>query len=43
MFARDGGGRIDALLVMLPAELDGREVAEVVLRVVGLTGSLLGD
>jgi hypothetical protein len=44
VFARGGGGRIDALPEPLLLALGGRVVAVVVvLRVEGLTGSLLGD
>lgn len=42
IFAREGGGRIEALPIMLPVELGGRAGA-VVIRVEGLTGSRLGD
>jgi hypothetical protein len=40
ILAREGGGRIEVLLEMLPLALDGRAVA--VLRM-GFTGNRLGD
>ncbi len=42
MLVRVGGGRMGALPVALPEELGGRAI-DVALRVVGLTGSRLGD
>ena len=41
MSLRGGGGRIETLLILLPAELGGRAV--LVLRVEGFTGNRLGD
>ena len=41
--ARRGGGRIEALLVMLPVALGGRDVVIVDVLRVGLVGSRLGD
>ena len=42
MLAREVGGRVEVLLVMLPVALGGLEDI-VVLRVEGLTGSRLGE
>jgi hypothetical protein len=42
MFAREAGGRVEALLITLPAALGGRETVDE-LREGGFTGSLLGD
>lgn len=45
IFARGGGGRIEALLAMLPVALGGRDVVDILLalRVGGFTGNRLGD
>lgn len=45
IFARGGGGRIEALLEMLPVALGGRDVVDILLalRVGGFTGKRLGD
>lgn len=45
IFARGGGGRIEALLEMLPVALGGRDVVDMLLalRVGGFTGNRLGD
>ena len=41
MFNREGSGRIEVLLIVLPVELGG--LVAVVVREGGFTGSLLGD
>lgn len=45
IFARGGGGRIEALLAMLPVALGGHDVVDMLLalRVGGFTGRRLGD